>query len=56
MFGINVLVLTPKSHMMGVCNGLLVHLCQWKRHRGVEMETGRYGAQTQWSAHGLLVA
>ena len=53
MFGINVLVLTSKSHTSGVCNRLLVHLCQWKRPRGVESDPGKDGAQTQWSAQGL---
>ena len=38
LFRINVLHLTSKSHMSGVCNRLLVHLCQWKRTRGVESQ------------------
>ena len=53
LFGINVLVLTSKSHMSGVCNRLLVRMCQWKRPRGVESDPGKDGAQTQWSAQGL---
>ena len=56
LFGMNVLVLTAKSHMRGVCNRLLVNLCQWKRHRGVESNPGKDGAQTQWSAQGFWLA
>ena len=56
MFVINVLVPTSKSHMRGMCNRLLVHLCQWKRHRGVESDPEKDGAQTQWSAQGIWLA
>ena len=56
MFGINVLVLTSKSHMRGVCNRLLVNSSQWKHPRGVERTLGGHGAPGLWLAPDFWLA
>ena len=40
----------------GVCNRLLVDLCQWQRPRGVQRDPEKGGAQAQRLAQGLWFA